>query len=172
MIIRYERKTEKNSWGGGRRGEMERASEWRGEMQFWRIEQVRPSGYYAREIPISVVSSNAITSMVPTLQKIVSVQEILFTEERQEYQSFTQRQPAQSSPSRNSNPSSPPVTPPHPLAIMHAEGVYQKALCRLLENGCAPVAADMEQRVKALQEKVRGNRFCPVPFPISSHISD
>lgn len=90
--------------------------------------------------------------MAPTLQKIVSVQDILVTEERQEYLTFTQRQTTPSSPSRTS--SSPAVPPPHPLAIMHAEGVYQKALCRLLENGCAPVAADMEQRVRALQEKV------------------
>eukprot|EP00026_Physarum_polycephalum_P012857 Phypoly_transcript_13198.p1 GENE.Phypoly_transcript_13198~~Phypoly_transcript_13198.p1 ORF type:complete len:297 (+),score=36.50 Phypoly_transcript_13198:149-1039(+) len=115
---------------------------------------VRPSGYYAREIPISIVPSNAVTSLVPTLQKIASVQEILFTEERQEFLSFTQRPPAHSSPSRSQPPSSPPPSAPlHPLAVMHAEGVYQKALCRLLENGCAPVASDLEQRVKYLQEK-------------------
>jgi len=116
---------------------------------------VRPSGYYPKEIQISIVPSTAITSMVPTLQKIVSVQQILFTEERQEYLSFVQQHPTPTSPSRSHIPSPSPsiTTPPHPLAIMHAEGVYQKALCRLLENGCAPIAADMEHRVKVLQEK-------------------
>jgi len=97
--------------------------------------------YYPREIPIMVVSSSPATCLAPTLQKIVSVQEILYTEERQEFMSFTQ-----GSTSNNTSFS-------HPLATFHAEGVYQKALCRLLENGCAPIAFDMDQRVKFLQAK-------------------
>lgn len=116
------------------------------------------AGYYPSEIPIVVVPSSPITCLSPTLQKIVSVQEILFTEERQEFLSFTQRSPPSSSSSlslSSSLSSSPSSSRPHPLAVLHAEGVYQKALCRLLENGCAPVHADMEQRVKALQEKVK-----------------
>jgi len=130
--------------------------------------------YVPKEIPILVVRSTAITSMAPALQKIVSVQQILINEEQQEFDTFTCHQ----HPNRVGRPMSPSQTsdagPVHPLAILHAEAVYQKALCRLLENGCAPIAVDMAYRVTVLKEKAaklkaeRDHLYAQLPSQSSS----
>ncbi len=106
--------------------------------------------------------STTITSLVPTLQKVVAVSELMFHEEKHEYLSFMQRNCS------------------HPLAALHSEAVYQKALCkyvsffalllvyyiftllfRLMEHGCSPIASDLSMRYTQLQDKVSPSSYLP-----------
>lgn len=76
------------------------------------------------DIPLLVV--NTLPTPPDLFQKIVQLQESLYKEAREAYQSAVQEQRGQL------------------FGALHCSAVYQKALCRLLEFGIAPVMAMLD----------------------------
>jgi len=89
-------------------------------------------GYVGVERPLNIIMGNPL--MASALDKVVELQSILKSEETQSYYDAIS-------------------ATPHPIARLHSDAVYQKAICRLLEYGCAPLKISLCNHAQAASYK-------------------
>ncbi len=104
----------------------------------------------AVEIPLRVVPANT-KGLHNTLEKLVLLQEILYTEEKMAYMNSLDIQFGYTYSTGSVLHSS---SQNHPLVQMHSAAVYQKSLCRLLELETLPLLHMLQQRHQHNVEKV------------------
>jgi len=100
----------------------------------------KKSGIEAVEIPFRIVAPTATPKgSFNTFDKLVALQDILYSEENSAYTNSLQQFGSQN----------------HPLAQMHSAAVYQKSLCRLLELETLPLLHMLQQRHQYNLEKIQ-----------------